>query len=65
MARYTDKAVARMEGTPNPWITRVDLYPIIEWDGDAPDTEMLASLHHEAHEKCFIANSIRSEVVVN
>ncbi len=65
VARYTDKAVARMEGTPNPWITRVDLYPIIEWDGDAPDTETLASLHHEAHQKCFIANSIRSEVVVN
>ena len=65
VASYTDKAVARMEGTPNPSITRVDLYPIIEWDGAAPDAKALASLHHEAHEKCFIANSIKSEVVVN
>lgn len=65
LVSYTDRAVARMEGEPNPWITRVDLFPQIEWDGDAPSAETLAELHHKAHEKCFIANSIKSEVVVN
>ncbi|KAA7208469.1 OsmC family peroxiredoxin, partial [Salmonella enterica subsp. enterica serovar Lubbock] len=24
----------------------------------------LASLHHEAHERCFIANSLKTEVIV-
>ncbi len=65
LASYTDRAVARMEGEPNPWITRVDLFPKVEWVGDGPGAEALAALHHEAHGKCFIANSIRSEVVVN
>ena len=65
LASYTDTAVARMEGDPNPWITRVDLFPRMEWVGTAPSAEALAELHHAAHEKCFIANSIKSEVVVN
>ena len=64
-ASYADAAVGRMEGAPNPWITRVDLYPRIEWDGDAPTRDALEGLHHAAHEKCFIANSIKSQVVVN
>jgi organic hydroperoxide reductase OsmC/OhrA len=65
LASYTDRAVARMEGEPNPWITRVDLFPKADWVGDTPSPEALAELHHAAHEKCFIANSIKSEVVVN
>ncbi len=45
-------------------VTRVTLHPTIEWAGDAPDAETLARLHHEAHEECFIANSVKTEVVV-
>ncbi len=45
-------------------VTRVTLRPAIEWVGPAPDAEALARLHHEAHEGCFIANSVRTEVVV-
>ncbi|MDA8585119.1 OsmC family protein [Rhodobacteraceae bacterium] len=62
---YNDAAKGVMEGEPNPWITRVDLFPKIEWVGDAPTADALALLHHEAHARCFIANSIKSEVVVN
>lgn len=65
LTSYEDTPVARMEGDPNPWITRVDLFPKAEWAGDEPTPDALANLHHEAHEKCFIANSIKSEVVVN
>jgi organic hydroperoxide reductase OsmC/OhrA len=28
----------------------------------APDARMLARLHHEAHEECFLANSVRCEI---
>ena len=45
-------------------VTRIVLRPRIDFAGEAPDAETLARLHHEAHEKCFIANSLRSEVVV-
>jgi len=29
-----------------------------------PSPEQLAELHHLAHEECYIANSVKSEVVV-
>ncbi|MDP1640547.1 MAG: OsmC family protein [Phenylobacterium sp.] len=45
-------------------VTKVTLHPTIEWAGAAPDAETLARLHHEAHEECFIANSVKTEVVV-
>lgn len=45
-------------------VTRVVLHPRIAWTGPAPDAERLAALHHEAHETCFIANSVRAQVTV-
>lgn len=65
ITHYVDHATARMMDGPNPWIDRVDLHPEVTWDGDRPDTEALAALHHEAHARCFIANSVKSHVVVN
>jgi len=45
-------------------LTTIRLRPDIAFSGRAPTAAELADLHHEAHEKCFIANSLRSEVVV-
>lgn len=45
-------------------ITRIVLRPRIEFAGDAPDAATLQRLHHDAHERCFIANSLKSEIVV-
>ncbi len=45
-------------------MTRVVLRPRIEWTGRAPSEPELADLHHKAHEECFIANSVKSEVVI-
>ena len=45
-------------------MTRIVLRPEIDFAGDAPGPEALARLHHEAHERCFIANSLRTEIVV-
>jgi organic hydroperoxide reductase OsmC/OhrA len=45
-------------------VTKVKLRPQIEWAGAAPDKEALDHLHHEAHEICFIANSVKTEVAV-
>ena len=46
-------------------LTRVTLRPrIVFAEGSAPDAEGLQHLHHQAHEHCFIANSVKTEVVV-
>lgn len=45
-------------------VTKVTLTPVIAWSGDAPDAAQLAKLHHEAHEQCFIANSVKTEVTI-
>jgi len=46
-------------------ITRITLRPKIEFAADKkPSAHELEALHHSAHEECYIASSIKSEVVV-
>src|SRR5215218_9026232 len=45
-------------------MTRVTLHPRVTWVGDPPDQAAIADLHHRAHEACFIANSVTTEVIV-
>ncbi len=46
-------------------MSRITLRPAIEFAaGRKPAPEELAELHHRAHEECFIANSLKSEIVV-
>jgi len=45
-------------------MTRVTLRPQVTWNGQAPDETAIADLHHRAHEACFIANSVTTDVVV-
>lgn len=63
---YRDEASAtlRKDDRGRIAVTRITLRPVIAFAGSAPDRRELDRLHHEAHGKCFIANSLRSEVVV-
>jgi organic hydroperoxide reductase OsmC/OhrA len=45
-------------------VTKVVLHPRIDWSGSPPDKEKLEHLHHQAHEICFIANSVTTRVTV-
>jgi len=46
-------------------MTRITLRPHVAFSGaKAPDRAALDALHHAAHEECFIAASVRSEVVI-
>jgi organic hydroperoxide reductase OsmC/OhrA len=46
-------------------ISKVTLSPRIVFSGDKrPTAEDVAAMHHRSHEECYIANSIRAEVVV-
>ena len=63
--RYEDDAVGEMG--PNEQgrqaIVRVVLRPRVTYAaGDGAAAE--AALHHEAHEHCYLANSVRTEIVV-
>lgn len=64
---YTDEAVGVMtknEGG-NFWVSKVTLHPSIEYGGTTlPTLIQEQHLHHQAHEQCFIANSIKTEVVI-
>ena len=45
-------------------MTRVTLRPRVVFAGPAqPDRAQLGALHHQAHAECFIANSVRTEVI--
>jgi organic hydroperoxide reductase OsmC/OhrA len=45
-------------------VTQVKLRPKIDWAGAAPSKAALDRLHREAHEICFIANSVKTQVTV-
>ena len=45
-------------------MTVVTLRPCVQFAGTPPDAGVLAALHHEAHERCFIANSVKTKVRV-
>ncbi|MGH8745735.1 MAG: OsmC family protein [Burkholderiales bacterium] len=45
-------------------MTRVVLRPAVAFCGVPPDEERFARLHREAHEHCFIANSVRTELTL-
>ncbi|MGA2244201.1 MAG: OsmC family protein [Verrucomicrobiota bacterium] len=64
---YHDEAVGVMTKNERgvPWVSSVTLYPQIAYSGDKlPTPEDEERLHHMAHEQCFIANSIRTQVIV-
>ena len=45
------------------WLSLVTLRPKVAFaEGKGPTAEALDALHHKAHEECFIANSVKSEV---
>ena len=66
VAAYRDQAEGVMEDIApgRQAVTKVVLHPQIAWAGEAPEPSKLDHLHHEAHELCFIANSVRTHVTI-
>jgi organic hydroperoxide reductase OsmC/OhrA len=64
---YRDEAVGVLEKNTEGKlaITKVTLRPQIRWSpGIAVSAEDLAKMHHDAHVGCFIASSVKTEIVV-
>ena len=63
--QYTDEArgVLGKNASGKAAITRVTLRPRVTFSGDRlPSRAAITELHHKAHEECFIANSVTTDV---
>lgn len=64
---YVDRASGIMEKNSEGKVamTRITLRPEVAFGGERrPTPEEIDHIHHESHEQCFIANSIKAAVVV-
>ncbi|PKA39421.1 OsmC family protein [Rhizobium sullae] len=62
---YVDAATGIMEKIDGKMlVSRVELKPAVVYAGEAPSREMEKQLHHEAHDLCFLANSVKTKIDV-
>ena len=63
---YRDRATGILDGDERgrQAIVRIVLRPRIAFTGAPPEAAVLAGLHQEAHARCYIASSLRGEVVI-
>jgi organic hydroperoxide reductase OsmC/OhrA len=66
ISNYEDEAVGVMTKNERgiPWVSLVTLHPRITYGSKTPTSEEEEAMHHAAHEQCFIANSVKTEVTV-
>jgi organic hydroperoxide reductase OsmC/OhrA len=65
--RYEDEAFGVLEKNEagKMFMSKITLRPRVEFSGDkTPSADELNALHHSAHEECFIATSLKSEMVI-
>ena len=65
VASYADEAVGVMapDAQGRLVVSVVTLRPHVVFDGGRqPDAAALQALHHRAHESCFLANSVKTEI---
>jgi organic hydroperoxide reductase OsmC/OhrA len=62
---YTDAASGTLarDASGKTWMTRVTLRPRVAFNGPQPSREEFDNVHHQAHEECYIATSVKSEIV--
>jgi len=64
---YEDEAEGTMTMNERgvPWISAVVLRPKIAYSGSpVPAPTVEAELHHQAHERCYLANSVKTDIQV-
>ena len=62
---YADDPVGVLESRDGAtWLTKITLHPRVSWGGSPPDAAIVDELHHGAHKRCYIANSLKAEITV-
>jgi organic hydroperoxide reductase OsmC/OhrA len=64
---YRDEAIGIMkkDSSGKLAMTRVTLHPDVQFGADPdqrPTVDILVAMHHEAHEQCYIARSVKADV---
>lgn len=65
--RYMDEAIGTMARNDRNrlYVSKIVLNPDVTFRGKKQPTELeLDALHHRAHEECYIANSVKAEIIV-
>lgn len=64
VASYQDEAIGVLGQNEQgkSFVERIVLRPKVVFEGRTPDTEALRKMHDKAHDHCFIANSVISQV---
>lgn len=62
--RYRDQATGLLgrDDRGRTSMTVVTLRPVVDFSGATPEAAALDDLHHRAHEACYLANSVRTEI---
>ena len=65
VAAYADRPIGVMrKDETREWMAKVALHPNVEFVGDKrPTAAEVEALHHQAHADCYIANSVKSEII--
>jgi organic hydroperoxide reductase OsmC/OhrA len=63
---YEDTAVGVMSKNERGilWVSSVVLHPRVRYAGSRPSDEVEEEMHHQAHEGCYIANSVKTDITV-
>jgi organic hydroperoxide reductase OsmC/OhrA len=63
---YVDRAEGHMakDERGRTAVTEVVLSPTVTYQGSPPDRHAEEHLHHQAHEACFLANSVKTLITV-
>ena len=65
--RYEDQAVGVLEknAAGKMFMSKITLRPHVTFSGDkTPAADEMQAMHHSAHEECFIAQSLKTEMTV-
>ena len=65
---YDDNAVGVLSkgADRREWMKKVTLRPHVVFSGDTrPTAAKIDALHHESHVACYIANSVKTDIVVD
>lgn len=67
VSHYEDNAVGTMEKDEQGRmaITTVTLKPKATFIGATPNLTQLEQIHHQAHDACFIANSVKTQIITD
>ena len=65
--RYRDEAsgVLAKNAEGREAMTQVTLRPVVAFAGKKPTPEQFNELHEKTHQRCYIANSVKTEVIVD